>query len=515
MKLNPLHLIDWYKADHRRQYPEGTTKVFSNFTPRKSRIEGVNHMVFFGLQYYILEYLIKTWNENFFYKPIDDVLKQFNRRKNTSLGPNNIGDRHIANLHDLGHIPIKIMALPEGSIVPIKVPPLVLWNTHDDFSWMVNYLETSLSSVIWGSCTAATIAREYRKIFDMYGKLTVGNTDFSPFQGHDFSFRGMLGIEAAYLTGAGHLLSFKGTDTIPAIDFLEEYYCADADEEMIGCSVPATEHAVMCMGMKDGEQETFRRLIQDIYPNGIISIVSDTWDLWEVLSTYLPNLKATVMEREGKVVIRPDSGDPVDIICGKSFTRDGTYVGTGDMRLESIDSTLQYKGVVEALWDIFGGTTSDQGYKVLDPHIGTIYGDSITLQRAKEICHRLEAKKFASTNWVAGIGSYTYQYNTRDTLGMAMKATYGEVRKISRPDTGNPFGVIEPRNIFKDPVTDSGEKKSAKGLIAVYKGELDYYIADEASWSQVLNCAYEPVFENSAILRKHTLSEIRARLANS
>lgn len=505
MKINPLHLIDWYKADHRRQYPDNTVLVFSNFTPRKSRIPNVDHVVFFGLQYFVKEYLIKQWNENFFDVPIDQVLRDFNRRKDAALGPNSIGDKHIIALHTLGYLPIQIMALPEGSKVPIKVPPLVMWNTKPEFFWLVNYLETSISASLWQMCTSATLAVEYRKLLDSWAEKTGGDKGFVQWQGHDFSFRGMSSIETAAMSGAGHLLAFTGTDTVPAIDFLEEYYNADTEKELIGGSVPATEHSVMCMGTKEGELDTLRRLLR-LYPTGPLSVVMDTWNIWKGIE-YVAELKDLILSRDGKLIIRPDSGDPVDIICGVPYTfysdkiiseRDGSFL-----------TLSQAKGVIELLWDIFGGKINKHGYKELDPHIGAIYGDSINLLRANAICERLEAKGFASTNIVLGIGSYTYQYNTRDTQGWAMKATYGEIF--------DPFVTGEMktvgREIYKDPITDSGEKKSAKGLIAVYRiphGE--YYMKDQVKWENVKNCAFEQVFVDGKIVREEKLADIRARV---
>lgn len=247
------------------------------------------------------------------------------------------------------------------------------------------------------------------------------------------------------------------------------------------------------------EQLSIIRLIND-FPKGIVSYVSDTYDLWAVCSKILPRIKDKIMARNGKLVIRPDSGDPVKIITGytdKEYENelmskqiDGKWVG-------NISSDAR-KGVVELLWDVFGGTVNEKGYKVLDPHIGVIYGDSITLERAWEICSRLEAKGFASTNVVLGIGSYTYNYNTRDTLGLAVKSTYCEVNG-------------ESREIFKDPVTDDGVKKSARGLLRV----------DEVNGVLTLKdrCTHEEggglltaVFENGKLLKEVTLSEIRGRL---
>ncbi|WP_460217803.1 nicotinate phosphoribosyltransferase [Psychroserpens sp. MEBiC05023] len=481
--MNPLLYTDGYKVDHRRQYPEGTTLVYSNWTPRKSRIEGVNEVVFFGLQYFIKKYMIDDFNTNFFSRPKDEICKHYSRRINNYLGDNQVGIEHIEALHDLRYLPMAIKALPEGVQVPIRVPMLTMYNTKPEFFWLTNYFETLLSTTLWMPCNSATIAKQYRKILDKYARETSSIPEFVDWQGHDFSMRGMAGLEAAMMSAAGHLLSFTGTDTIPAIDFLETYYNANSDLNLIGGTVAATEHSVMCMGTNSGEEETFKRLISEVYPNGIVSIVSDTWDLWKVLTEYLPNLKEDVLSREGKVVIRPDSGDPVDIICGNP---------------NSVSSE-EKKGVIELLWDIFGGTINTKGYKELDSHIGAIYGDSITLERATQICERLKEKGFASTNVVLGIGSFTYQYNTRDTFGFAMKATYGEVNG-------------EGREIYKDPVTDDGTKTSAKGLIKIEKQNGNYRLIDQVSWEDEQQGELREIYRNGKLLIDDSLSNIRMRI---
>ena len=478
--MNPLLLTDGYKLDHRRQYPEKTTLVYSNWTPRKSRIEGIDKVVFFGLQYFIKKYLMETFDNEFFRQPKTTILLQYARRINNYLGENAVGTRHIEALHDLGYLPIAIKALPEGTEVPMRVPMFTLYNTKPEFFWLTNYFETLMSTVIWMPCTSATIAKSYRKVLDAYAEETSTQPGFVDWQGHDFSMRGMAGIEAAMLSGAGHLLSFTGTDTIPAIDFMEQYYCANSDEELIGGSVAATEHSVMCMGTLEDELGTFKRLITEVYPAGIVSIVSDTWDLWKVLTEYLPALRTEILSRNGKVVIRPDSGDPVDIICGNP----------------SGETAAIQKGVIELLWEVFGGQTNEKGFKELDPHVGAIYGDSITLERATTICQRLKAKGFASTNIVLGIGSYTYQYNTRDTFGFAMKATYGEVDGAGR-------------SIFKDPITDDGAKKSAKGLLQITE---DLVLMDDVSWEDEAKGALKLVFKDGQLLEEYSLQEIRNRL---
>jgi nicotinamide phosphoribosyltransferase len=484
MKTNPFLLTDYYKVGHVFQYPNNTSLVYSNLTPRNSRFPEMESMVFFGLQYFLKEYLVGYFNDNFFKQPKETVLADYQRRIRTSLGADLPTYQHIERLHDLGYLPIEIKALPEGSKVPMKVPCITIVNTLPEFYWLTNFLETILSATIWQPCTSATIAYEYRKLLNNYADETGVPKEFVQWQGHDFSFRGMSSYESAVLSGMGHLLSFTGTDTIPAIDALEQYYNANADKELIGGSVAATEHSVMCSGSKDGELETFKRLITEVYPGGIVSIVSDTWDLWKVCTEYLTALKESVLQRDGKVVIRPDSGDPVKIICGDANAK----------------TEVERKGVVELLWDVFGGTITDKGFKLLDSHIGAIYGDSINLERAKAICEGLKAKGFA-TQVVFGIGSFTYQYNTRDTFGMAMKATYVEVDG-------------EGREIFKNPITDDGTKKSATGLLQVKKVGGKYILNDKVSWEEEKDSALETVYKNGVITKEYALREIRERLQN-
>lgn len=524
MTSNPATLKDGYKIDHRRQYPNNTQLVFSNLTARGSRVKGIDKVLSFGLQYFTKEYLINEWNKNFFSKPVEEVCKKYTRRINNYIGANKIGDQHIKDLHALGHLPLEIWALPEGSNVNLRVPMFAVWNTNPNFFWLTNAIETILSTTVWGTCTSATTALMYRKIMNEWAmKTNPEMIDFVPFQGHDFSFRGHFGREAATISGAAHLLSFVGTDTVPAIDFLEEYYNADSDKELVGCSVAASEHSVACMGSTYNDDGTaddfayFKRMITEVYPEGIVSLVSDTFDFWNVVNPdngILVKLKEEIMERDGKVVIRPDSGDPVKIVTGYTESEivreDGKIyeMFTGKLLTEN-----EVKGMIQCLWEIFGGTKTSTGYNQLDSHIGAIYGDSITLDRATQISQRLADKGFASTNLVYGIGSFTYQgavtpdaIVTRDTYGFAVKSTYGEILVD---------GEVKCVEIYKDPKTDDGLKKSAKGLIAVYESEDGFVMKDRATWDEVKNCAFEQVFCNGVITKEHTLSEIRERVAKN
>ncbi len=480
-------LCDFYKVSHKEQYPENTELIYSTWTPRMSRIEGVDQVVAFGFQAFIKQYLIKYFNDNFFDRPLAEVLYEYERVIHFTLGKEVVDSSHIEALHKLGYLPIKICAVKEGTLVNIRTPMLTIENTIPEFFWITNYLETLMSNSMWQPTTSATIAYQYRKLLNKYAAETNGDMSAVQFQGHDFSMRGMSSLDSAKASGAGHLLSFVGTDTIPAILYHEEFYNARIEKELIGASIPASEHSVMCAYGRD-EYESYKHLITEVYPNGFVSIVSDTWDLWSVLVNVIRKLKPEIMARDGRVVIRPDSGDPVKIICGDPYS----------------DNIWAQKGVIQILWEIFGGTITAKGYKQLDSHIGCIYGDAITLARCESICKILKEHGFASTNMVYGIGSYTYQYNTRDTFGFALKSTYGI------------FGGIE-KFLYKDPITDDGMKKSQTGKVAVYKFNGRVVYQDGLNDKEYGTFSYnllEPIFLNGVLTRDQSLQEIRNLLSS-
>ena len=495
--MNPLFLTDGYKTGHHQQYPKGTTLVYSNFTPRSNKYapKGCDQLVSFGQQM-VIKQIHEAFDKDFFSKPKDEVCGEMKRELSMYLNTD-YDVSHFEALHDLGYLPIVVKTIEEGSLVPMRVPVLTIYNTHPDFYWITNYLETIISNLLWKPMTSATIANAYRKLFTSWQEKTDAEKSwFVDWQAHDFSMRGLDSIDATISSGLGHLTSFSGSDSLPAIFGARKFY---NETEFVAGSVNATEHSVMCAGSKEDEVGTFRNLMQT-YPTGILSIVSDTWDLWKVCTEHIVTLKEEILARDGKVVIRPDSGDPVDIICGLQTPM--SEYGLKDAK---------YKGVIELLWDVFGGTINEQGYKVLDSHIGAIYGDSITLDRAEQIFQRLEAKGFASTNIVLGVGSFTYQFNTRDTFGFAMKATYVEVKHPA--ESGSPAYTIEGREIFKDPITDDGVKKSAKGLLHVTKSnENGYMLVDKVTWDNEKNGELQAIYINGQFENQTTLTEIRERL---
>lgn len=481
MKMNAILLTDFYKFCHKNQYPANTTKVYSTWTPRTSRIQGVDKVVAFGFQAFVREYLQNCFNDCFFFRPIEIVLEEYRQVCMYCLGDSNPDVSHIEALHKLGYLPIQIDAVAEGTLVPIRTPMLTIENTLPEFFWLVNYLETLMSSQLWIASTSATIARQFYTILKEGAEKT-GSTDGLIWQGHDFSYRGMGSTETAILSGMGHLLSFAGTDNVPAIMGAQYYYKGDVTKGLAG-SVNATEHSVMCANGQESEYEFYKQLITEIHPTGILSIVSDTWDFYGVIENIITPLKDIILQRDGKVVIRPDSGTPIDILCGTK--RDNTA------------TTPEELGLIRLLWQIFGGVVNSKGYKELDPHIGAIYGDAITMASCKEICDALIALGFATTNVVFGIGSYSYQCQTRDTFGFALKATYVEVDG-------------EGRAIYKDPKTDSGVKKSQRGIVQVLE---DYSFEDgllvkPAETDNML----KPLYKDGKLLRTTTFSQIQQTL---
>lgn len=520
---------DVYKEFHARAYHPDVSEVYANYTSRTgklSNVKGNDKVAFVGLQYFIKSYLQEEWSE-FFAADKATAVANHKRILSAMLGyPVNV--KYLEDLHDLGYLPLKIKALPEGTLVPYLVPPMTIVNTKKGFQWLTNMIETVLSCENWPIQTSATTSIAYFKVFKEFAEKTGLPMDFVPFQGHDFSMRGMFGKHAAAMSGFGHLASgLVGTDTIPAVLFAEKYYGANVDNELVGCSVDATEHSVTCSWIMEGEIEFFKYLMREQSPTGILSVVSDTWDFWTLVSDYLPQLKEEIMARDGTLVIRPDSGDPVTILTGYKLSPKGDYSDTQRPKMSVIKrarnngheaitwageilstregeegrvlQTCEVKGLIECLWDTFGGTMTDKGFKLLDEHIGAIYGDAITLERQREILQRLMDKGFAS-KVVLGIGSYSYQYVTRDTHGSAVKAT-------------NVIKNGEQLAIFKDPKTDT-KKKSAKGLLKVDYVDGELTLFDNVSKAEEETGLLKTMFENGELVQETTLAEIRARVSS-
>jgi len=511
MKLAmPLLLIDFYKATHHDQYPKGMTKLVSYFTPRISRLQSENKLIMFGLQAFIKTYLIEEFQENFFNRQLEDMLNEYSRILDNTLGKNTYNLQKIENLWKLGYLPLEIRAIQEGTRVPMKVPMIEISNTHDDFMWLVNTIESLLSTEMWHVMVSANVGYHYRQIVNKYYELTV-NDDIPKSRAlGDFSLRGQESLFSAIKSSSAFCLSFLNTATVPAIPFLEKMYNCDCTKEPVAYGAISTEHSVMCSNFSiDGDEITnVRRLLTEIYPNNNFSMVSDSYNYWNMVTNIIPQLKKEIMNHNGTILIRGDSGDPIDIICGIE-SKEGTY------------SSPEQKGTVECLWEIFGGNINTKGYKILDSHIKVVYGDSITLERCETIYKRLMNKGFASNNVVLGVGSFSMQCMeengmlqpfTRDTYGIAVKSTFGETK-------GKQF------TIFKDPKTDTGKfKKSQKGYCFVYEKDDNEitYIDDLYEFHPVIeigksikNNLLQTVFKDGDLIKEYSLKEIRNKLHNN
>jgi len=481
---------DGYKVGHKRMLAPGTDFLYGTWIPRSAKHapKGINKILSIGQQLTV-RWLHAEWQENFFDMPRETATK-FGTDMAKYLGmPYDAS--HFEALHDLGYLPIKIKALPEGIETDANVPHMTFINTVPGFAWLTLYLETIISSLAWKPATSATIALQYkRNLVKWVTKTDPENAWLIPYLCHDFSARGLSPWDSLS-SGLGHAFSFMGSDSIVVIP-AARYFYDESDDEVCIASVNASEHSVSTTKIFTvGEQQMISDWLTE-FDKGILSIVADTFDLWKLITEYLPANKEQIMSRDGKLVIRPDSGDPVDIICGKKWNDEQNPYD------ENVDAAE--KGVIELLWDIFGGTINTQGYKVLDPHIGAIYGDSINLERQIQIYERLEAKGFASTNIVLGVGSFTYQFTTRDTFGYAAKGAWFE---------NNGKGI----DIYKEPITDDGTKKSLKGKCAVKELENGVYVVQtQCTDAQENSGLLQTIYENGNFHNQTTLTVIRAKV---
>lgn len=584
---------DGYKLGHAPMYAQGTESVYSNLTPRSDRIYKRNatryykgKLVLVGCQGAMIE-MVENWNK-FFAMDRSIAIARFKLLCDNYLGPNVVSVDELSALHKLGYLPLEIKTLDEGSKVPMGIPVLTITNTIAHAYWLVNFLETTISNLTWKTSTAATIATEYKDMLKDFALKTGTPIETTLFQAHDFSARGMSGPEDAARTGFGHIAAgHLGTDSLGSVLYAQEYY---GGGNFVAASVPATEHAVATSNilrieseiedgvynLQTGEQGDVLikmsvagedpRLIAEVmflyelmlrFPTGILSYVTDSFDFWAMISRGLPYLKAVILRREGngitpgKLVIRPDSGDPVEVICGRVIHDLGSEVLDADdwedsasdigsqyvkdcdvedevrflvrdaegailevfgyahhlvdrsmyfeyQSVEEYEMSPEEKGAIEVLYEIFGGTETSTGHKLLNEHIGLIYGDSITTQRCLTILERLEGQGYASGNVVFGIGSFTYQCVTRDTFAFAVKATHTVVN-------GKPIAI------FKDPKTDS-KKKSAKGLLHVAYNDGELSLLDDVRPELEAAGLLITRFKNGQFINLTTIDEIRDRL---
>lgn len=492
LDMNPMLLCDTYKAVHNLMYPENLETLVSYWVPRKSYFEKPENqkMVWFGLQAFIKQYLVEYFNKNFFEKSEDEIVESYVKVMDVQLdGAYKID--HIIGLHRLGYLPLRIKALPEGSKVNMGVPCIELTNTIDGYAWLVQWVECLLQVELWKICNDATIGDMYYRLAKYwYEKNADANLDprnaFS-----NFDMRGDDCLEVAPRTAAAWLLSSNKTSTVPSLPFIDKYYTANTSYNRIGVGAISTEHSVIsCANAIGMDEETLlKKFLTDTFKNKSFSFLGDTYDYWNIVNNIVPNCKKEILEHNGKLLIRPDSGDMLEITIG----------------------------TIQKFWDVFGGTINSKGYKVLDPHIGLIYGDGCTLNQLRKIWKKLDEMGFAANNVVFGIGAFCFKavfegekliVNTRDMYGCAMKATYG---------------VVGGKEVFiyKDPKTDTNKlKKSHKGLVFVEKTEDGFKATDGLNFKEYLEYCEDHVnamvtfFKNGEITHEERFLDIRNRLAN-
>lgn len=480
--INPMLLCDFYKTVHSDMINPKMTKSMSYYTPRMSRVKRWDKVVMFGVQMFCKTWLIDYFNENFFDLSEDEVVEEYTRVLDVSLGKGIYGTEKIRKLHRLGYLPIEITALPEGTMVPVHVPMFGITNTHDDFAWLPQALESLISAEMWYPQITATVGKTYRDIVNKYYAETVEDEVPRAKALGAFDFRGDMCVDAALKAGAGWCLSFLNTATVPAIPYLESMFNCDCTKEAVAFGSVSTEHFVMCSNYAvDGDEITFlKKMLTELYPNTSFSCVLDSYDYWNVIDNILPKLHDEILAHNGCMLMRGDSGDCVEVVTKTVFK----------------------------LWEQFGGTVNSKGYKVLDPHVKAIYGDSITVQRCEEIYEILKKEGFACSNVALGVGSFSMHCIeednilkpfTRDTFSSCIKACYAEVDGKCYP-------------VFKNP-KEGGFKKSQKGLCYVYEedGELKYkdeYTSENIPDGNLL----ETVFKDGKMIKDYTLDEIRQRL---
>ena len=491
MKTDIMMMLcsDTYKHTHPRMYPNKKPfkmkKLVSYLTPRKNMSDAFSTMVFVGLQPFIMDYLVGGFNEQFFHRPIHEVKAEYEHYMDIQIGVENTEWEQIEALHKLGYLPIEIRALPEGTVVNMGIPVVEMTNTHPDFAWVVQWIECVLQAELWGPCAYATVGKAYHDLAEKYYSETTEDADTYMAMA-DFGMRGMSCFEDSVRASAAWLLSFNKTSTIPALPYIDKYYHAGCAKNGIGRGAVSTEHSVMGANYAiDGDEITFvKRLLTELYPNTSFSMVSDTYDYWNMVDNIIPACKNEIMAHNGKLLIRPDSGDMVEI---------------------SIRT-------IEKLWETFGGTINSKGYKVLDPHIGLIYGDGCTLNRVHQIYEELKNRGFAANNVIFGVGAFCFHalfddnnkmtVITRDTFGMAMKATFGE------------FGD-KKLFIYKDPKTDSGNlKKSHKGCcMATRNADGSFTCTDEFDrWVDDEHTELKTVFKNGYLVKFYDFMDVRRRM---
>ena len=470
--MNNFNLVafgtDSYKHSHHSFYPDGLETVYSYCEPRVGST--FKDITFFGLQYFYSLYLSGKVVTR---EKIEEAAAICEAHFGSAEVFNRAGWEYILDRHD-GYLPVRICAIPEGTTVPEGTCLFTIENTDPNVPWLTNYLETLLMQV-WSPTTVCTASREAKKIISKYLDLT-GDPQGLPFKLHDFGYRGVSSLETASLAGAAHLVNFMGTDTMSALPLLRDFYLAN---DMAGFSIPATEHSVMTAGGPTGEADIVRRILR-AHPEGLVAMVGDSFDMYRFVTDVIGknrDIYDTIRNRQGTVVIRPDSGDLPDV---------------------DID-------VFHAIESVFGSEVNNKGFRVLPPYVRMIQGDGIEWQECFDgpvntistILHSFHNERISADNIAFGSGGGLLQKWNRDTLRFAIKCSAMQI---------NGQWV----DIYKQPKTDP-TKNSKRGRLAVYRTTSGDILTGRSEQIDARENMLRPVFENGMVLQADTLSNIRER----
>jgi nicotinamide phosphoribosyltransferase len=464
---NLLVLADAYKYSHHKFYMPGTSKIYSYVESRGGLFQ---ETVFYGLQYYLKEYL----EGPAFTRHDVDEAEAF---MNGVFGRNDVFRRenfdYILKKYD-GRLPVRIKAVPEGSAIPVHNVLMTIENTDPACFWLTNFLETLLMQV-WYPSTVATLSREVRKTVTKYFQATADETSHGAidFVLNDFGCRGVSSMESAGLGGSAHLLSFMGSDTVLASRFAQRYY---QTKEVYGKSIPATEHSIMTLLGPEGEKQVFRHVL-DAYPEGLVACVSDSYNIFRAVEEYWGGeFKDEILNRKGTLVIRPDSGDPVRTLLK----------------------------VFDILFAKFGFTTNTNGYRVLPQQVRVIQGDGVDPESISLFYEALKKNGISAENLVLGMGGALLQKVNRDTQKFALKCSYAEVAGKEMDVRKQPVEMDAEGKL----VTSFKTSKAGKLKLVIEDGKYKTIAHDERL---DLEDVMETVFENGEIRKSHTFEEVRER----
>ncbi|MDH5324876.1 MAG: nicotinate phosphoribosyltransferase [Gammaproteobacteria bacterium] len=455
MNTNIILNTDSYKASHYVQYPPGTEYISSYI---ESRGGIYSETVFFGLQMFIKETLTRPIT----LADIDEAEAIFT---NHGLPFNREGWEYILTEYN-GYLPIEIQAVPEGTVVPVQNVLVQVVNTDPRCAWLSSYIETALLRAVWYPTTVASTSRQVKQVIKSYLEKTADNLDGLPFKLHDFGARGASSNESAAIGAAAHLVNFLGTDTVSGVLAAKRYY----NEPMAGYSIPAAEHSTMTAWGRDGETLAYANMLRQFSgENRMLAVVSDSYDLWNAIdSIWGDTLKDSVINSGGTLVIRPDSGDPTEVVTQ----------------------------TIERLMNKFGYAVNQKGYRVLPPYLRVIQGDGVSLGSIETILAAMKQRKQSADNIAFGMGGGLLQKVDRDSLRFAMKASSIRING-------------KWRDVHKDPVTDRG-KRSKRGRLALVRDKETYLTIPEVSLNGRDNCLVT-VFRNGDLCRQWSLAEIRNR----